>query len=37
MTNTIGQLIGTLQQQQEASNRPKQVIRDEQGKIVGVQ
>jgi hypothetical protein len=37
MTNTIGQLIDTLQQQQEASNRPKQVIRDEQGKIVGVQ
>jgi hypothetical protein len=37
MTNTIGQLIGTLQQQHEATNRPKQVIRDEQGKIVGVQ
>jgi len=37
MTDTIGQLIGTLQQQHAMSNRPKQVIRDEQGKIVGVQ
>jgi hypothetical protein len=37
MTDTIGQLIGTLQEQHAMSNRPKQVIRDEQGKIVGVQ
>ena len=37
MTDTIGQLIGTLQQQHAMSNRPKQVLRDEQGKIVGVQ
>jgi hypothetical protein len=37
MTDTIGQLIATLQNQHEMSNRPKQVIRDEQGKIVGVQ
>ena len=37
MADTIGQLIGTLQEQHQMSNRPKQVIRDEQGKIVGVQ
>lgn len=37
MTQTLGALIGQLQAQHEASNRPKQVIRDEAGKIVGVQ
>jgi multidrug efflux pump subunit AcrA (membrane-fusion protein) len=37
MTDTIGQLISTLQNQHAMANRPKQVIRDEQGKIVGVQ
>ena len=37
MADTIGQLIGTLQEQHAMSNRPKQVLRDEQGKIVGVQ
>jgi hypothetical protein len=37
MTDTLSQLIGILQQQHEMSNRPKQVVRDEQGKIVGVQ
>ena len=37
MTDTLGALIGQLQAQHEATNRPKQVIRDEQGKIVGVQ
>jgi hypothetical protein len=33
---TLSGLIGTLQQQQEAANRPKQVLRDENGKIIGV-
>ena len=33
---TLGSLIGTLQQQHEAANRPKQVLRDENGKIIGV-
>lgn len=33
---TLGSLIGTLQQQHEAANRPKQVLRDENGKITGV-
>jgi hypothetical protein len=37
MADTIGQLIGTLQEQHQMSNRPKQIIRDDQGKIVGVQ
>lgn len=33
---TLSGLIGALQQQQEAANRPKQVLRDENGKIIGV-
>jgi hypothetical protein len=36
MTDTLGALIGQLQMQHEASNRPKEVVRDETGKIVGV-
>ena len=36
MTQTLTTLINTLQQQQEQANRPKTVIRDENGKIVGV-
>ena len=36
MTQTLTALINTLQQQQEQANRPKTVIRDESGKIVGV-
>jgi len=37
MTNTLGALIGQLQAQHEMANRPKQVVRDENGKIIGVQ
>ena len=36
MTQTLTTLINTLQQQQEQANRPKTLIRDENGKIVGV-
>ena len=36
MTQTLTALINTLQQQHEQANRPKTVIRDENGKIVGV-
>ena len=36
MTQTLTALINTLQQQHEQANRPKTVIRDENGKIQGV-